>query len=374
MGGNLFAIATTNIQNSMIQQDLLNMRLYNQQISGNLADTPEQVVHALGAVQAQDHAGAKWSIALRTKTPEQSAIDTAITNRSIVRTWPMRGTLHFLASEDVRWMLSLLTPRVVSGMARRSRELELDSTIHNKSRDVLVKAMEGGKQLMRSEVYAVLENNGIAATNQRGIHIINVLAQNQVLCHGVHNDKQPTYVLLDEWIPHSRKLSPDEALAEIARRYFTGHGPATIQDFVWWTGLKITDARTALNSIAHQLTSVEVDGNTYWFAPALRDNVPGNTTYMLPGFDEFMLGYTNRSLMVDQLHLPKVVPGKNGVFMSTVVINGKVEALWKRIVKKDKVIINLVPFTPRTSDKWDEIEASAQKYGLYMGGEVILER
>lgn len=357
----------------MTHQDILNLRLYSQQLSDKIAHTPAQVVHALGAVQAQDYAGAQWSIALRTKNPSQLAIEKAIADRSIVRTWPMRGTLHFIAAEDVRWMLSLLTPRIQAGMERRRKELELDHLTLSKSHDLLLNALEGGKQLMRNEVYSVLENNGIATANQRGIHIINHLAQSQILCHGSHNEKQPTYVLLDEWIPQSKELSSAEALAEITLRYFTSHGPATIQDFIWWTGLKLTDARTGLASVNQFLTHAEIEGTTYWFKPELRDVATVKTTFMLPGFDEYMLGYTNRTLMVDKLHLPKVIPGNNGMFMSTVVVNGKVEALWKRTFKKDSVVIDLFPFNKLPKATVEKISKVAEKYGNYLDKEIDMK-
>jgi hypothetical protein len=357
----------------MTHKDILNLRLHSLQLAGNLPGTPAEVVSRLGALQAQDYEGAKWSIAIRTQQNSQTDVEKAIEERSIVRTWPMRGTLHFIASDDVRWMLKLLTPRIVSGMAGRNRQLELDQSIFNKSQDLLLRAMEGTKQLVRSEVYSILEANGIVTSNQRGIHIINYLAQNQILCHGTHNQKQPTYVLLDDWIPKSKELSIEEGHAEIAFRYFKSHGPATLQDFVWWTGLKITDARLALNSINQKLASENIEGNTYWFAPELRDTTTTTSTFMLPGFDEFMLGYTNRTLMVDRLHLPKIVPGNNGMFMPTVVIDGKVEGLWKKEIKKDKVSVEITPFVELSSNKLKRIARASEKYASYLGKELILK-
>ncbi len=350
----------------MTFQDVLNLRLASQNITEKNAYTPAQVVQALGAVQAQDYAGSLWSIALRSKDTYQTAVEQAIADRTIVRTWPMRGTLHFVAADDVRWMLSLLTPRVRSGMERRQKELGLDRNVLNKCQDVLLEALNGGKQLMRNEVYTILENKGITTTAQRGIHIINHLAQTQVLCHGCHNDKQPTYVLLDHWIPPSKTLTPEEALAEITLRYFTSHGPATIQDFVWWTGLKVSDARIGIASVAQHLINSEIDNKVYWYAPGLRDMKPSKTTFLLSGFDEYILGYTDRTLMVDKMHLPKLVPGNNGMFMPPVVINGKVEALWKRTIKKERVIISLFPFHKLSNSTLDKVVRAAQPYGKYL--------
>ncbi len=356
----------------MNHKDILKLRLNNQHISKNGFETVREVVSWLGAIQAQDYSGAKWSIGLRVKNLSEADVEKAISDRSIVRTWPMRGTLHFVAADDVRWMLKLLTPRIVSGMAGRNRQLELDDAVFGKSHELLVKEMGGGRQLMRNEVYAILEKNNIATTGQRGIHIINHLAQTQLLCHGPHNEKQATYVLLDEWIPESRKIEGDEALAELALRYFRSHGPATIQDFVWWTGLKLSDARKGLAANSGKLASEEVNGDTFWFSPELPDTILTKSVNLLPGFDEYMLGYNNRSLMVGKAHLPKVVPGNNGMFMSTIVIDGAVKGLWKRTIKKDKIVIDLYPFDKLSTSALNKIAMAAQKYGKYTGKEVII--
>jgi hypothetical protein len=358
----------------MTHKDIINLRLHSLQLAGNLPCSPSEVVTHLGALQAQDYEGAKWSMAIRTKQNCPLSIEQAIADRSIVRTWPMRGTLHFVASDDVRWILKLLAPRIISGMAGRNKQLELDQSVFHKSQDLLLRNMEGTKQLLRSEVYYILEKNGIATSNQRGIHIINYLALNQILCHGSHHEKQPTYALLDDWIPQSKELSTDEALSEIALRYFTGHGPATLQDFIWWTGLKTTDARLALNSISQHLTSEDVEGSTYWFAPDLRDTTTLKSTFLLPGFDEFMLGYTNRTLMVDKMHLPKIIPGNNGMFMPTVVIDGRVEALWKREIRICTVSIELYPFGKLSINKLKHIDIAAKQYASYLGKELVVKK
>ncbi|WAC10415.1 winged helix DNA-binding domain-containing protein [Dyadobacter pollutisoli] len=352
--------------------DITTRRLQNQLISDTRLKTPAQVVSWLGAIQAQDYLGAKWSLGLRLPGFKESDIDKAIADKSIVRTWPMRGTLHFVASEDARWMLRLLTPRIISGSAGRNRQLELDDTVFNKSMDLLLKAMEGGKQLMRNEVYQLLENNGIATTGQRGIHIINYLAQKQVLCHGMHNEKQPTYALFDEWIAVSKDLEGKEALAELALRYFKGHGPATIKDFEWWSGLKLSDAREGLNQVSSQLESFDLGGKTYWFAAETAESPKPNLAYLLPGFDEYMLGYTDRSVILNVAHSPKIVPGNNGMFMPTIVINGKVGGTWKRVLKKDTVQIEIIPFGKLNLAKKKSIETEAKKYGKYLSRNVTV--
>ena len=279
----------------MNRRDIVHYRLLNQQIARHQLATPAAVVAALGAMQAQDYTGALWAIGLRMSTAVQADIEQAISGRTIIRTWPMRGTLHFVAAVDVVWMLELLTPRIVAGSAGRLRQLELDDATLARSREVLAHALEGGKQLTRGAIFGVLEAAGISTAGQRGYHILGQLAQGGLICLGAHEGKQPTFVLLQEWAPNARRLEREAALAELATRYFTGHGPATLQDFVWWSGLKISDARAGIRLAAERLIQEETDGVAYWMAhtmPVLSDNLPD--VYLLPGFDEYMLGYRDR--------------------------------------------------------------------------------
>jgi len=354
-------------------EDILHARLHNQLISNHSAKSPAEIISGMVAIQAQDYLGAKWSIGLRCPGLKDSDIDQAIISKSVIRTWPMRGTLHFVSATDARWMLRLLTPRIISGSAGRHRQLELNEATFDKSMDLLIQAMEGGKQLMRNEVYQILEDNSIPTTGQRGIHIINYLAQKQILCHGVHNEKQATYTLFDEWITESTNLEGEEALAELAYRYFTGHGPATINDFIWWTGLKISDAKNGLNAVKDKLQSFEVNKKIYWTSTNLPDLVKKNSAYLLPGFDEYMLGYTDRSLSLDPMFSNRIIPGNNGVFMPTIVINGKVEGTWKRILKTDKVVIEIFPFYKLTASKVKSITKESKKYGSFLDKTATLE-
>jgi hypothetical protein len=356
----------------MTINEIILLRLHNQQISHNPSTTPEEVVALMGAIQAQDYAGAKWSLGLRLPKSTESDIDNAISRKAIIRTWPMRGTLHFVAADDVRWLLKLLTPRIIAGSAGRHRQLELDEATFKRSEELLFSALEGGKQLMRSEVYAILEHSGIATANQRGMHIINYLAQKQVLCHGVHNEKQPTYVLLDEWVPDSKHLEPDEALAELALRYFRSHGPATLNDLVWWSGLKISDARAGLNSVSSALEMIESGGRTYWTGAEHPEMNSIPSTFLLPGFDEYMLGYTDRTPILAAQYAGRIVPGNNGMFMPTIVSDGQVIGLWKRILKKDKILVEAMPFEKVSKAKIKSITTQAKKYGKYLGKSVSL--
>ena len=352
----------------MTPQDIAQYRLYYQQIAKTKFKAPSQVVSWLGALQAQDYAGAKWSIGLRLPDATDIDIEQAIADKTIIRTWPMRGTLHFVAPEHVRWMLELLTPRIIAQSAGRYRQLELDDVIFSRSKELFAKALQGGKQLTRDEMHQLLERANISTEGQRGYHILCRSAQDGLICFGAPSGKQQTFTLLDEWTPPTKSLERDEALAELVKRYFTSHGPATLPDFVWWSGLTVTDAKAGLEMVKSQLIQEIVNGQTYWMSPdmpVIADNSP--TTYLLPGFDEYMLGYTDRTAVLEAIHSQKITPGNNGMFSPTIVIDGKVAGTWKRTFKKDTVVMAVSSFTSFSEAQSRAISAAAKRYSTFVG-------
>jgi hypothetical protein len=347
--------------------DITHHRLAGQQIAPVARKGPGEVVAWLGAMQAQDYPGALWAIGLRLPEATETDIAQAIADRTIVRTWPMRGTLHFVAAADVHWMLKFLTPRIIAGAARRRQELELDDAIFARCEKVFVRVLQGGNQVARDELLGSLQRARISVTSQRGYHILCRLAQEGLICFGAHQGKQPTFALLDEWAPKTRNLERTEALAELARRYFTSHGPATLHDFAWWSGLKISEARAAIETAGAHLASEMIDGKACWMSPdrpARRTASP--RVHLLPGFDEYMLGYQDRSAALDPQHAQKIVPGGNGMFMPTLVINGRVAGTWKRVVKKKSVVITVAPFAPLNKAEVRALAPAAERYGRFL--------
>ncbi|HWQ12560.1 MAG TPA: winged helix DNA-binding domain-containing protein [Roseiflexaceae bacterium] len=347
-------------------------RLASQQIAHPTFDAPGEVVRRLGAVQAQDYLGALWAVGLRTRGATERSVEQALEARAIVRTWPMRGTLHFVPPADVRWMLELLTPRVVQRSAARLRQLGLDAPTIAASAEVLVRALEGGRRLTRPAVFAALESAGIATGGQRGYHILTQLAYERLICFGPRDGRQPTFTLLDEWAPSARSLPRDEALATLALRYFTGHGPATLQDFMWWSGLTAADARAGSGAAATQLERAVVEGREYYFAGDAAhtpEDAPG--AFLLPPFDEYLVGYRDRSAMLDQRHAPMVVPSANGVFNPIVVIGGRVVGSWKRTLQKDTVAITFSPFAALDEAQARTLADAAGRYGDFLGKRVV---
>jgi hypothetical protein len=323
----------------MTDFDIAHRRLHNQSIAPTAIEKPGDVVKRLGAVQAQDYLAALWAIGLRTKAATEQTIEQAISDRKIIRTWPMRGTLHFVAPEDIRWMLALLTPRIIAGSTRRHKQLELDEATFARAEALFTSALAGGRQLTRPEMMGVLEQDRIVTAGQRGYHILWWAAQSGLICFGPRQGKQDTFVWLDDWLPAGSALNRDESLAELAHRYFTGHGPATLQDFRWWSGLAAADARAAVEMVDAQLAQEELDDQTYWFSTSSSGAKTGSpTAYLLPAFDEYLLGYRDRSAVLDPIHAGKVVPGGNGMFKPLIVIDGRVVGTWKRTLRKTKVI------------------------------------
>ncbi len=349
-------------------QDIARWRLASQQLIQPHHARPEHVVGALGAMQAQDYPGVLWSVGLRLPQATEASLEQAIRERKIVRTWPLRGTLHLVAAADVRWMLAWLAPRIIAGSAGRQRQLELDEAIFARCRKLFVRALAKQPPLTREAMMQLMEQNQISTAGQRGYHILWRLAQEGVLCFAARAGKEHTFALLDDWIPAARILDREEALTELAHRYFTGHGPATVKDFAWWAGLKISDARAGLDHARSKLASETVAGVTYWMAPGLPDLAfPKHTALLLPGFDELLLGYGQRDAALDPKHAAKIVPGNNGMFLPTLVLDGRVAGTWKRTIRKKAVAIHFSPFTGLKKTDREALLLPAQRYGEFLG-------
>lgn len=353
-------------------QDIVRLRLYNQLVSHQPFQTPEKVVHWMGAMQAQDYLASLWAIGLRISpsiTVTEPTVEEAIANRKIVRTWPMRGTLHYVTADDVRWMLRLLTPRVMRSSAGRYRELELDDKVFAKSRKLLEQALLNGKQLTRQEVYGVLEQAGISTHSQRGIHILGHLAQDALICIGPKKEKQHTFTLLDEWIPNSKELPCEAALANLASRYFTSHGPATAYDFATWSGLTLADARKGMDLVKGDFQLADVEGQTYWFPEPknelfVREN--SENVWLLPAFDEMLCGYKDRSAILDAGY-KKTAILKNGIICPIMIVSTKAAGTWKRILKKDKFTFEPNYFQSPTKSTEKAVAEQVKSLGKFIG-------
>jgi hypothetical protein len=351
----------------MIDLNIAHWRLHNQHITRRTLETPQALVEWLGAVQAQDFAAAKWALGLRLQGLTDDDIEQAFTDGAILRTHVMRPTWHFVSPADIRWLLSLTAPRVHAASAYYNRKLELDDAAFKYTNTVLAKTLQGGKQLTRDELASALQQAGIATEGEQRVTNIMMRAElDGIICSGARRGKQFTYALLAERAPHARMLARDEALAELTTRYFTSHGPATIQDFVWWSGLTVADAKAGLAMLTSHLQPETINGQTYWFSPSMQPVQDlSQTAYLLPNFDEYTVGYTDRSAIFDALHTHKLDP-RGGLLTNTMVLDGQVVGTWKRAFKKNAVVIEANSFTPLSNTEVRAFADPANRFGAFL--------
>lgn len=348
--------------------DVARQRLLSQRIEGEQWKTPEEVVKWMGAMQAQDYLQSVWAIGSRMQVATLKAVEQAIADGKILRTWPMRGTIHFVPAEDAKWMLKLTASRMLASDKRRQQQLELDEHIIGRAGELLYAALQGGKRLTRPNVIKLLEEASIRTEGQRGYHILWYLAQIGLICLGPLEGRQQTFVLLDEWVPSLRELSCEEGLALLARRYFASHGPATIQDFAWWTGLTITEVRAGFEAIKSAFAAEKIQGREYFLAnDALSRNADcPSSLHLLPGFDEYLLGYKDRNAVLAVEHAQKIVPGNNGVFRPIVVVAGQIVGTWQRTVKKSACDLFIQPFI-QLDNLEEEASGAINRYCAFLG-------
>lgn len=349
--------------------DIVSTRCRHQLLAPRAFDRPEETVAWLGAVQAQDYPAALWAVGVRTRGATEHSVEQAIAEGRIVRTWPMRGTLHFVAAADVRWLRALLAPYAVARAARRMRELELDARTIARAGEAFARALEGGRRLTRDAMRRVLADAGIDTGGQRAYQLLWRCAQDGPICPGPRAGKQHTFVLLDEWVPgeRSRRMATrEEALAELATRYFRGHGPATLRDFTWWSGLPAAEARRALELAAPGLEEAIVAGERLWLLPADTPAPTRLSPHLLPAFDEYLVGYADRRAVLDPARARHVNAG-GGLLGPTIALNGRIAGTWKRRLRRDAVAVEARLFAPPRPTGARALERATQAYADFLG-------
>lgn len=354
------------------KNDVSSRRLRNQRLAGSEFRTPEAIVKWLGAVQSQDYAGAKWGLGVRSQALTEGAIDRAFDEGRILRTHILRPTWHFIAAPDIRWMLALSAPRVHAGSASVYRKLELDGRAFARCRTIVTRALRGGRSLTRAELAAALERGGVAASGQRLAYIVMHEELDGVLTSGPRRGKRFTYMLLDERAPDARDKEPDAALAELTRRYFTGHGPATIRDFVWWSGLTVRQAKTGLDLIRPDVVQETIGGLTYWTVPS---HAPAAATpdrvYLLPNYDEYLIAYRDRG-SVANLPTTADAPRDVDIYAHVLVVDGRFGGTWRRTRTAKTVEINVTPLDRLGRVYARALSTAGARHGAFLGVEATV--
>ncbi|MCW3102082.1 MAG: hypothetical protein JWO09_522 [Bacteroidetes bacterium] len=347
----------------MNNRGIILQRLQSHHLEKPLFKTPAEAVAWFGAMQAQDPAAARWSVAQRMASPSGKAVLKAVDDRKIVRTWLLRNTLHFVAAADIHWMLRLIGPVVLQRNASAYRKQDLDEHTFEKISTVLAAALKGGRQLTRKELFSIFEQHKIPTGGQRGSHILYMAALKGMICLGSLKGKQETYTLLDEWVRPSAKLSREVSLAELALRYFQSHGPATLQDFTWWSGLPAADAKSGLAAAKKDLHTEAFNSQDHYMKKEMH-KASAEQAFLISGYDEYFVGYKDRSIVLDDEYANEVTPG-NG-FSPVLILDGKVAGTWKRTITKNTVEFDIKPFAPLGPAHKKAIEAAKNRYGLFM--------
>jgi len=352
----------------MNNADIAYLRLRNQGLFRSTFKSASDAVSQLGAVQAQDYAGAKWALGQRIKDSTDASLEQAFTAGSILRMHLLRPTWHFVTPRDIRWLLILTAPRVHAVNAFMYRQVGLEKTIIKKSYKVLEKALKGNQHLTRAELGSILERSGIKVQAQQLTYIMMSAELDGLICSGPRKGKQFTYALLEERVPLVPKLERDEALAELTKRYFISRGPATLKDFVWWSGLTMTDARDGIEIVNSQLMNETINNQVFWFHES-KPPITGKsmTAHLLPNYDEYVVGYTDRSVIYDVSHDKKLDARGNVLFQNTIAINGQIKGTWKRTLKKNDVLVEFVFFTKPTKTEMQAVTAATERYGNFLG-------
>ena len=347
-------------------------RLHCQRLTAGRLTRPADVVGWLGAVQAQEYPFAKWGLALRMRRATDASVERAFTAGAILRTHVLRPTWHFVTPADIRWLLALTAPRVRAAVAYYDRQLGITPAVITRANRAVARALSGGEELTRAELKAVLAGAGVAVEGtQRLAHVIMHAELDAVICSGARRGKQFTYALLDERAPTPRTRSRDEALAELARRYFISHGPAQLRDFAWWSGLASADARAGLEMSRQHLADDDIEGKRYWFAPSVRTLAPPSRgAHLLPPYDEYLIAFKDRSASLDPA-LWKPAAGRDP-FAAPVVLDGRVVGGWRRTAGSGTITLDL----PRRLSATDSrlVDEAARRYGDFLGLELTIAR
>jgi hypothetical protein len=343
-------------------------RMRAQRLSAPMPADPAAVVAWFGAVQAQDYAGAKWALTLRAPALTDAQLDRALADGTIIRTHGPRPTWHFIAPADIRWVLTAVAPRVQLRSRTMYRTYEVDPALMTRVRRVIERTLGGGRFATRTDLGKALAANGIEASGIRLGLIMFVLELDQVVCSGPRAGKQFTYALFDERVRGAVVLSPEEARTALAARYVASHGPVTINDFVWWSGLTVGEARRAMEAVSPALRTEPIGEHTYWSTPTLppASRKPLPIVHLLPNYDEYFIAYRDRRPTA-AVPLPSGPIDPMDSYAHLLCVEGRFGGFWRRTVGRREVDVELLPYRPLSRAHVTAAEEAAERYAAFLG-------
>lgn len=326
----------------------------------------------MGAMQAQDYEMAKWAVGVRLPGTTREDIEDAIGEGHIIRTHLLRPTWHFVSADHLSWLLELSRPRVMVAIRSRQKQLGLTNEIVSKSNRTIEKALTTGQPLTRKELVSQLKEAGFENKNNRISHLLLRAELDGIICSGPSRDTQYTYKLMDSHLTQFSSFDRDEARAKLARIYFDSHGPAMLEDFVWWSGLTKTASTKAINMLKPELISEEIQDQTYWFFD--ESTLPTRnekSVYLLPAYDEYVISYRNREMIISGEDEAKAISA-NGIFRPVIVVNGEVKGIWRRMVESDSVKVELEFFENPGSGMKELAAGQAERFAGFLGKKLEL--
>jgi hypothetical protein len=341
---------------------IADIRPANHQLLRTDDATPRQIVAHFGMMQAQDFNSAMWAIGVRLNGCTEKMVREDFNKGEILRTHVLRPTWHLVSPENIRWMLKLSARRIIQSMKSRDRELGLTDEIYAKCYRIMENALDKEDNVTRDGLMNVLHNAGIVNSSQM-YHVMAGAEANGIICSGVLCDNKPTYALLEKRVPAAKPLTKEESLAKLAQIYFTGHGPATLQDFVWWSGLPVGEARQGLESVQSEFVTETIDGQKYWMPDIDFMTTAGSALFLLPAFDEYIVGYKDRTAVITSENHKKAI-SSNGIFRPVVIKNGRVIGLWKKAISRKKNI-TVTPFEPIDPATQQQIDIAAERFQMF---------
>lgn len=352
--------------------DVARLRLRNQSLAEPEFSRPQDVVAYLGAVQAQDYAGAKWAVAQRTGDCTEQDVEKSVAEGSILRTHVLRPTWHFVSPADIRWMLELTAKRIRQVMSYSNRALGFDERLLKRSGRTLVRALRDGQSMIRSELYEILKAVGInVAGNQRLGHLLMDAELDGLICNGPRRGNHSTYALLEDGVPAVDRMDRDEALLRLTRIYFKSHGPATPADFSWWSGLTVAEAKRGVEIAGDELDRIDVNGRVY-FSSSVSSAGRTDTAHLLPNYDEFFIAYRDRSAVAQRLRKSGFPARSDNLFTHIAIVDGQLVGTWKRTSTRACQRVEVTPIVNLTASDKRKLRSATKRYSDYLGSTVEL--
>jgi hypothetical protein len=350
----------------MVQDlDIARWRLRNQNLVWPYAVSAREAVGSLLAVQAENPSQAAWAVASRTQKPDQADLATLLSDGAVLRTHVLRPTWHFVRAKDIGWLLDLTGPRIRRVTGQQLRNVHgLDERSIDQAAAAVTEALASRGQLTRAQLADELRERGIAGSGQMLMILLAHAELDGLICSGRVADGEHTYALMGERVPAPRRLGRTEALAELALRYFTGHGPATERDLAYWATLTLTDVRAGLQQVGDQLASFPHEGRTYWHAPGDAPGGPQEPAgHLLQILDEIYRGYQDSRWVLDATG---DVPRAREAAAGMALVDAQLLAAMRRTIVHDHVQFDLRPYRALTPPQIEALDQAARRYGEYL--------